>query len=164
MPVTGIVLKVPHTPTVTSSSCKMTLYVAPAAPVPTDPALLLMQEPGSDSISKRGYAKIFKDVIWETALEGCRGNRSSSSTSAASQQQQDSTSSASSKHVCYDAVVTIGSLNAAQLTLTFLRQAEKMQKAKLPVVVQYTVGAAVVTGCVHNAQALLYPQTDKVLQ
>jgi len=107
-----------------------------------------MQGPGSDSISKGSYAKIFRDVIWEAALDGCRGR---SNPAAGQQQQQEqggpgpqsssTTAPSGSGQLCYDAVVTVGSPIAAQMTLNFLHQAEKMQKAKLPVVVQYTVSA-----------------------
>jgi hypothetical protein len=105
-----------------------------------EPAACCVLQTPDGGISKHSYAKIFKDTIWEAALDGCRGKAPISGSS-----------SSSSSHVCYDAVLTVGGPTAAQLTLNFLRQAEKMQKAQLPVVVQYMVSVLVcrcfVTSC-----------------
>jgi hypothetical protein len=91
---------------------------------------------GSSAISQHQYLKMFKESILDAALDGCRGRHPPTATSSSSSTDG---ATAAAPHVCYDAVLTIGSPTAGQLTLEFLRRAEKEGKARLPVLVQYMV-------------------------
>lgn len=118
---------------------------------------------------------MFKEGILDAALDGCRGrtpptptNPTSSSNDSAAASGSSQAAAAAVPHVCYDAVLTIGSPTAGQLVLDFLRRAERENKARLPVLVQYTVSCWGVVcsgaGMQGLSPHLLVPEPSCVLQ
>jgi hypothetical protein len=103
------------------------------------------QLPGISQPSRTGYAKIFRDSIFEPAIDGCRGSILQEQQQRAARQElppaprqlwEVATLPAG---LTFDAVLTIGSPVASQMLLSFLRRAQEERKARLPVMVQYLV-------------------------
>jgi hypothetical protein len=105
--------------------------------------LMLLQMQGISQVSKHAYLKILRDALWPAALDGC------GSVSKQPEQQQGQQQQAAD---CFDAVLAISSPTAGPMLLEGLRAAERQKKARLPVVVQYTVRGGACCGLLPAAR------------